>query len=69
MHEYGHSFNEVRKFTMPQLHLFQRKIKVRKTIQDEYEAKLHGFKLKKDGLDIEGCVPIEDILPSGGLKM
>ena len=69
MHEYGQTFNEVKKYTIPQLLLFQRKIKIRKERRDEYEAKLHGFKLKKSGLDVEGCVPIESILPNEGLKM
>lgn len=61
MSEYGWSIEYIRNLSRGQLILFCDKISKRKKQDSIFQAKLHNA-YKNPGLDIEGAIPIEDVL-------
>ena len=48
--------------TRGQIALFINKIKKRKTNEYEFQKNIHGIQTEQKGLNLNGAVPIEDVL-------
>lgn len=55
--------------TREQMFLLQEKAYKRIERDQKFQANLHGAKMKNQGLDTDGAIPIESVMNSGRSKM
>jgi hypothetical protein len=66
MNQYGYTPDYIASsLTKEQIFLFKRRAETRLLNEKKTEARLHGFKIKTSGLDLDGAKSIESYLDSG----
>lgn len=65
MNNYSWTIEYTMKLTRNQLILFKKRIEDRIIEDRKFNAKLHNFKIKENGLDTNGAIPIETIIDCG----